>query len=1075
MTRKKAPRAHGQFWALAAPAAGLSVLAAGGAGFAETSISTATTTAVATSTVKSGAADDISITADGTVKPASGTAVTLDSDNKVTNAGTIQFTGVNDATGVLIAGGHTGSLTNSGVIQVGETITTTDTDSDGDADGPFVTGSGRYGVRIVGPGAFTGDITTTTAGSIVAQGNDSIALSLETALNGSILHSGAIATVGDRSFGLRTTGSVSGDVSLLGGVNVQGKDAVAVYLGGDVGGRLVVQSSIVSTGYRSSSRSTTQSVLDALDADDLLQGGSAVVVAGNLAKGFLVDIPPTLSSTITDVDGDGITDTAEGTGVIATYGRAPAVVIGTTGRSVTLGNLGTGDDAYGMVNHGSIIGSGVYDGVDATGLLVGVASGGAVDLGGGLRNSGTISAGAYKADATAVHINGTATVPTLRNQGTISSSITGETGATSRGVLIEAGAKVTDIANAGSISAVIVGSSGKAIAIQDLSGSVTSVENLKTIGALISPSDTTLTNVGKAIAIDLSANTRGVTVHQTGVNDGDDGADGVADTDTDADGVDDADEPSITGQVLLGSGADLVKIDNGTVVGDISFGAGANALMIDGGATVKGKITADGGTIGLSIGAGALTMENPASLNLSSLSLASGSTLILSADPQAGTHSELDVAGTATIATGAKIGISLQSLLKGQATYTLIHATSLTSGAVDTSLLGDVPYLYNAALSTDATAGTVSIALARKTATQLALPASVAAAYEPLIKAIDTDTAVRDAFLAQSTRTGLIKAYNQMLPNHSGGMFEAVSAQADATARAIDDRQGAEAGGAWLQETSVVAEQDGTDDAPGYRASGFNISGGNEWGVGSLGVLGATLSLGSMEIRDDNASAAQNLSVNRAEAGGYWRFVAGRLVVNARLAGSYIAADSRRSIYIYDDSDALLVSRSAKGDWSGWAVNGRVAAAYEGRIGGLYARPTASLDYLRLEEGGYSEKNGGDAVDLHVSARQSSRSTGFAGLVTGARYGDQDGWWGPEMTLGYRAIGQAEIGSTTAQFQSGTDSFSLLADQIKGGGLVARVALKGETTGGAFAVEGGAETRDSLAIYDLRLAAHFRF
>ncbi|HQN51466.1 MAG TPA: hypothetical protein PK913_10445 [Phenylobacterium sp.] len=41
--------------------------------------------------------------------------------------------------------------------------------------------------------------------------------------------------------------------------------------------------------------------------------------------------------------------------------------------------------------------------------------------------------------------------------------------------------------------------------------------------------------------------------------------------------------------------------------------------------------------------------------------------------------------------------------------------------------------------------------------------------------------------------------------------------------------------------------------------------------------------------------------------------------------------------------------------------------------------------------------------------------------------------------------------------------------------MVARIALKGENAGGAYVLEGGAETRDATAIYDLRLAAHFRF
>lgn len=1072
MTRKKAPRGRAQLRTLAAPALGLSVLAAGGAAMAETTISTETTTAVATSTVKSGAPDDISVTSGGTIKPPAGPAVTLDSDNTVTNAGTIQFTDVNDSVGVLILGGHTGALTNSSLIQSGGTLGTTDSDGDGDVDGPFVSGSGRYAVRVTGPAAFTGDITNATGGSLVVQGNDSAALSVETNLIGSILSSGSLSTVGDRTFALRTTGSVSGDVSLLGGINVQGKDAVAVYLGGDIGGRLVIQNAVVATGYRTTSRSTDQTVLDKLDADDLLQGGSAVVVTGNVAKGFLVDIPPTLSSTNTDVDGDGILDTAEGTGAIIAYGRAPAVVIGAVGRSVTLGDVGTGDDAYGMVVRGSISGLGLYDGVDATGLQVGVAGGGAVDLSGGLRLQGSISAGAYKADATAVHVGAGARVPTIWNQGVISTSSTGETGAASRALLIDAGGTMNTLANAGTISAVVAGSSGQAIAVQDLSGSVTSVENLKTISALISPVDTTLINTGKAIALDLSANTTGVSIHQAGLVDvtADNGL-----TDTDGDGVSDGNEPSIVGQILLGSGADQMRIENGSVIGDIAFGAGANSLLIDGGAAVSGSITANGGTVALNIGSGTLTQESSGTLNLTSLDLGAKSTLILSADPAAGIHSELDVAGVANIATGAKIGVTLQSLLKDQATYTLIHAATLNSGAVDTSLLGEVPYLYNATLSTDAAAGTVDLTLARKTAAALALPASTAAAYEPLIEAIDKDSTVRDAFLAQSTRAGLLRAYNQMLPNHSGAVFEVVAASADATGRAISDRQGAEAGGAWLQETSVLAQRDGNDDDPGYKATGFNLVGGMERGAGGLGILGATFGLGSMEVKDDGASAAETLSVNRVEAGGYWRYVAGRLVLNARLTGSYINADSHRAIFIYDDSDALIAKKVADGSWSGWAVNGGVAASYEGRIGGLYARPTASLDYLRLEEGDYNEKNGGDAVDLHVSARQSSRSTGFAGLVTGTRFGDNDSWWGPEVTLGYHAIGQAEAGSTTAKFLSGTDSFTLLADEIKGRGVVARVALKGETTGGAFAVEGGAETRDNISIYDLRLAAHFRF
>src|SRR5204863_355824 len=58
---------------------------------------------------------------------------------------------------------------------------------------------------------------------------------------------------------------------------------------------------------------------------------------------------------------------------------------------------------------------------------------------------------------------------------------------------------------------------------------------------------------------------------------------------------------------------------------------------------------------------------------------------------------------------------------------------------------------------------------------------------------------------------------------------------------------------------------------------------------------------------------------------------------------------------------------------------------------------------------------------------------------------------------------------------AGGDAFTLRADDVSGQGAAARVALKGENGSGAFAVEGGAETRDGLSIYDLRLAGHIQF
>src|SRR4029453_14939379 len=93
---------------------------------AETLISTAITTPVLTSTGN----DDVRISSTGSVKPASGNAVTIDSNDSVKNEGAIQITGSNGSTGILANTGLAGNITNTGTITIDENFTPTDTDTD---------------------------------------------------------------------------------------------------------------------------------------------------------------------------------------------------------------------------------------------------------------------------------------------------------------------------------------------------------------------------------------------------------------------------------------------------------------------------------------------------------------------------------------------------------------------------------------------------------------------------------------------------------------------------------------------------------------------------------------------------------------------------------------------------------------------------------------------------------------------------------------------------------------------------------------------------------------------------------
>lgn len=299
----------------------------------------------------------------------------------VNNETTISSSNVNGAVGINVVG-PTGTITNAaaGKITIDETYTPTDSDNDGDLDGPFATGTGRYGIRTISP--FTGNITN--IGTITIEGNDSFGIGLGAPLTGKLVTDGTITVTGDRAIGVRTN-DVSGSARLAGTISAKGKDAMAASIEGDVGGALVVQGALAATGYRST---TPPSNVSKLDADDLLQGGPALSIAANVAGGVILAVPPKDTSTSDDdEDHDGIDDSKEGSAAVVSYGSAAAIRIGSATRSVTLGPVAGTGSGHGLVIDGTVLGTGVYANVDGNGIVVG-----------GLGNSVSIAAASPSTD-----------------------------------------------------------------------------------------------------------------------------------------------------------------------------------------------------------------------------------------------------------------------------------------------------------------------------------------------------------------------------------------------------------------------------------------------------------------------------------------------------------------------------------------------------------------------------------------------------------------------------------------------------------------------------------------------------
>ncbi|WP_278069154.1 autotransporter outer membrane beta-barrel domain-containing protein [Brevundimonas sanguinis] len=1072
---------------------------------AEQVISNGRTTPISTSTANNGARDDVRIANGGSIAVTSGAAVTLDSSNSVKlDAGSKidMLKAADGATGILANGGNTGDITIGGPITITDAIDEyKDDDKDGDLDGPFAEGNNRYGVRVTGASPLTGNIRIENSGSIRVEGNNSAGLSVEAPLTGNIVSLGQINVIGDNGYGVRTSGDVSGDVTLLGGIGVVGENSTGVAIDGDVGGQVKIQGAVTATGYRYTtappSKPTTgepwpgQTYLENLDADDLLQGGPAVRIAGDVGKGVVFDTAPSYgpggidgdddgdgvkngdedddgdgkkNREDDDRDGDGIPDAQETTATIRSFGGSAAVLVGSSDSAITLGAAGAGDSAYGLINRGSIEAAGVYKDVDAKAVQIG-GTGQDVTVVGGFRNEGTIVSSAVSANSSTVLVGSGASLPTIFNSGAIQGSIATSDADTASGVLIQSGANVGSISNSGNIAVALNGSKGSAVAIRDESGTLSTINNTGRIIAVVTP-EKDVERTGSAIAVDVSANSTGVTFVQDGVV--------IPDhklPDADGDGVPDANEPGIVGDIRFGSGADVLDLRNGTVNGDISFGTGADRLSISGGAVVKGKLSNDDGQLDIDISKGVLDAQQTASLDISSLNVGKDGKLIVTLDEATADEFRYNVSGSADLAGASSLGVRFNSLIaaEGTTSFKVIKAGDLNAGDLTSEQLqSNSPYAFVVEIG-DVTGNELSIDARRITAEEAKMINSEAAAYDVLYAGLADNEVIRAALLNQTDREGFFNVYQQLLPEHSGGPLLSLASGVDAVTRALTGRNAAATPGetsAWVQEINFYADKDKTDTY-GFRSEGFGLAGGVERGT-SMGAFGLTAAFTSSDLEDPESAAEEVLSANLLELGLYWRAQGQYWSTWARAAGGYASFSATRKLV------AEGVNLKNESDWHGFTLAAAGGASYERHFGRVNVRPEAYVEYFSLSEDARSERGGGDGFDLDIDERDGHLFSGVAAVNIGYGFG-KDGWIRPEVRLGWRQNFSVDAGTTIARFASGGDAFTLTPASIEGGGPILGFRLNVGNELGMLAITGDAELLEDYVRYTLLLRASFKF
>jgi hypothetical protein len=369
----------------------------------------------------------------------------------------------------------------------------------------------------------------------------------------------------------------------------------------------------------------------------------------------------------------------------------------------------------------------------------------------------------------------------------------------------------------------------------------------------------------------------------------------------------------------------------------------------------------------------------------------------------------------------------------------------------------------------DQGANSLYIDARRRTAQEAGLIPVEASAYDAVYAALGANETVRNLFLSQTGRDGFIDAYEQMLPDHSGGPLMSLSAGVDAVTRALTGRNAVAAPGetsAWVQEINFYADKDKTDSY-GFRSEGFGVAGGVEKGS-SLGAFGVTAAFTSSDIKDPEAEAEEVLSANLLELGLYWRAQGQYWTTWARAAGGYASFSADRSLV----AGGVYLNNTS--DWHGWTAAAAGGASYERNYGRLNVRPEIYAEYFRLSEDARSEKGGGDGFDLDIDSRDSHIFSAVAAMNVGYGFG-RDGWIRPELRIGYRQNLSVDAGETIARFASGGPDFILSPDAVEGGGLLLGFRMNLGNELGMLSLTGDAELLEDYVRYSLLLRASFRF
>ncbi|MCC6915377.1 MAG: autotransporter domain-containing protein [Rhodospirillaceae bacterium] len=1071
----------GSYLALATAVSSLTVKVAHAG---DLTISTARTTSASTLAGDGNGPGDIIVESAGSIAVSDPSIITLNSNNTITNRGTLDTKAEQNASGILVdlSQNRAGNVQNFGQLTV-----------QGPQAGSALLNSpvNNAGIRLSGPSTFTGAVINDVGGIIGVAGNGSAGIAIESTLIGDLTNNGVLNVAGADSYAVKTTGHIIGNFNSSGAITATNTNGVGIYIGGGIEGAYVHSGTI--TAGNPEQLVSPDGIR--IERTAPLPAKAGVWVASSLTDGF-------------GIAGNGYTvaqQQVDATAAAAlpidatidTYGPGPAVLISQGGPSgpqnIVIGRRG--DNEYSFINQGILTTSGAIAGTNAVTINIeGQSIGGTVyttTLTNGFSNAGgDINSYGLDATATGIRIGNYTTVPTVNNSGDINAittdsttntatGVVGTKGGSAYGIVIESGAQVRTVLNSGKINATSDGGAASSYGVVDRSGSVVTFGNAGDITAKLATGST-----GEKIAVDFRANTAGAAFNNTG---------------------------NITGDVLLGggyqaltmsgtakidgtvtfqsgaskTGASVVDLNGGTITGRINLGNGNGGITLAG-ASAKGGFTMGTGTLAnITVSSSEVSLLSAGPLRAESAQFINGSRINFDISGKSGAPL-LSTNGNVTISGDTKLVTTITGILEGRQVYNLIDAGTLTLGA-PLAQMSEVPvsYMNNIAFGlapNDPT--TLQLTVERRSAAALGLGPNMTAVYDSLAPALNQDSPVATALSGLATQADFNAGLKQLMPDSSGAVLQTALSSTDATSGMIRRRLlGVAKGGApdhsrgdiasfWVQALGNYGDQKGKGEQNGFSYWGLGIALGADFPIDRSGNTTAGVSfVESWHSVSLNVATHSPVQFYSTQLHAYAHHQSGNLYVQGLAGGAYNTYDQPQRAVTFGGLD-----RKAVGKWSGFQYEGSVEAGYLFRSGLYEFGPYGRLSYLNIKENAYTETGGGAGVNLAVDDRKSDSLRGTAGFAVNRNIPlSYDSYIEAQLRGGYTREFMNDPVSVSARFVSGGPTFTNLGNVWGQNRMTAGFGVAHKDSYSSVSLDYDAEVASGFLSHTAAVTIRFRF